>query len=201
MQDGSYGKSIHVRRKITMIADILFAGWFFLPAGIANVMPVFASRMPLLSRLSLPIDFDRTWRSKPIFGLHKTWRGIFSGIFAGLAVLALQKFAYANYGWAVELSDGLDYGNLPLLLGASMGFGALAGDAIKSFFKRQANHGSGDSWFPFDQLDYIIGGLLASLFFVTLEISQYIWIILIWFGLHLIGSFIGYKLKLKPKPI
>jgi CDP-2,3-bis-(O-geranylgeranyl)-sn-glycerol synthase len=86
-------------------------------------------------------------------------------------------------------------------MGASMGFGALAGDAIKSFFKRQMSVPSGESWFPFDQIDYIVGGLIMSVPFVQLKLSEYIIISIVWFVIHPIATFIGWLLKLKDSPI
>jgi len=184
-----------------MIGDILLGLWFFAPAGLANMAPILVAHAPYLKRFNTPIDFGRKFRGRTILGAHKTWRGILAGTLAGILIISLQKFAYENYAWAYDISAGLDYSQLPIILGGLMGFGALAGDAIKSFFKRQFNHDSGDSWFPFDQLDYIIGGLLASLLIVRLEPIHYLLIFLIYFALHLISSFIGYKLKLKSKPI
>jgi len=79
--------------------------------------------------------------------------------------------------------------------------GALGGDAIESFFKRQRNIKSGGSWVPFDQLDYIIGSVLVSLFFVILTPMQYVWIFIVWFILHLLASYLGYLVGLKKDPI
>ncbi|MDQ5884847.1 MAG: CDP-2,3-bis-(O-geranylgeranyl)-sn-glycerol synthase, partial [Patescibacteria group bacterium] len=81
------------------------------------------------------------------------------------------------------------------------GIGALFGDAIESFFKRQRGIKPGDGWFPFDQTDYIIGGALATMPFIKLSILQYFILIIIWLIIHLIASFIGFKLHLKEKPI
>ncbi|MBW3568606.1 CDP-archaeol synthase [Candidatus Parcubacteria bacterium] len=184
-----------------MLGDILFAGWFFLPAGVANMAPIFAAKAPYFQKFSQPIDGGRTWHGQAILGPHKTWRGVISGILAGVLTLFLQKLLFQNFAWATDISSGLDYAALPLAFGALMGFGALAGDAFKSFFKRRLGRKSGSSWFPFDQLDYIIGGLAASLIFVNLELSQYLWIFIIWFGLHLGISYIGYLAGLKPRPI
>ena len=136
------------------------------------------------------------------FGTHKTWRGLICGVAAGIIAIWIQQLAYIHYQWAVNLSDGVDYDSLPIfLLGALLGFGALTGDAIKSFFKRRVGQNAGDSWFPFDQLDYIAGGLLASSLVVRLEVAQYVWIVLLWFLMHLLSSYIGYRIHLKTKPI
>jgi CDP-2,3-bis-(O-geranylgeranyl)-sn-glycerol synthase len=182
--------------------EILFAIWFFAPAGIANSSPVFANKVPLLNKLGMPIDGGKTFRGKRIFGDHKTLRGFIVGIIAGFFVALMQMLLYTNFSWFYELSPSVDYSNpIVLVMGAVLGFGALAGDAIKSFFKRQLSVPSGESWFPFDQLDYIVGGIFASALFVTLSFSQYVTITLVWFLIHPVATFIGWLLKLKDSPI
>ena len=82
-----------------------------------------------------------------------------------------------------------------------MGFGALTGDAIKSFFKRRVNIPPGVSWFPFDQIDYIIGGIALSLFYIQLTFGDYVVLCIVWFLMHPLITFIGYLFKLRHKPI
>ncbi|HEX5285728.1 MAG TPA: CDP-archaeol synthase, partial [Polaromonas sp.] len=43
------------------------------------------------------------------------------------------------------------------------------GDSLKSFFKRRLGIAPGQRWIPFDQLDFILGGLVALSFFVRLD--------------------------------
>jgi hypothetical protein len=50
-------------------------------------------------------------------------------------------------------------------------------------------------------LDYIVGGLIISLPFVDLSISQYALITLVWFLIHPVATFVGWLLKLKDSPI
>lgn len=171
--------------------DPLTALLFFLPAGLANMAPVLANKIPVWNRWNTPMDFGNKLHKTRIFGANKTWRGLTSGIVLG-AIIALPLFN------ALDLE--LIRGNY-LLLGGAMGGGALLGDAIESFFKRQAAIPAGNSWFPFDQLDYIVGGILCSLPFITLPLANYAVIIAVYFGLHILVSYIGFLLKLKDKPI
>ncbi|MDB5180532.1 MAG: hypothetical protein JWO54_290 [Candidatus Saccharibacteria bacterium] len=185
-----------------MLQDILFAIWFLLPAAAANMIPIFAAAIPALKKYGAPIDGGRTWRGHELLGPHKTWRGIIAGIIIATFVLWLQQYLAANYDWARAITDGIDYTSLPvLILGPLFAIGALGGDAIESFFKRQRNIKSGGSWVPFDQLDYIIGSVFVTLFFVILTPMQYLWIFIIWFVMHLVASYIGYLLGLKKDPI
>jgi CDP-2,3-bis-(O-geranylgeranyl)-sn-glycerol synthase len=184
-----------------MSRDILFAIWFMLPAAIGNVTPILAAVTPGLRRFDQPIDGNRQWRGKPIFGSHKTWRGLLAGIVMAALTFWLQRNAYAQSELIRDFCGPVHYDTLPWILGPLLGFGALAGDAIKSFFKRHRGIPSGKSWFPFDQLDYIIGAVIISLPFVRLSIMEYVWIFVIWFGMHLLFSYLGWMVHLKDQPI
>lgn len=185
-----------------MIQDILFALWFMLPAGLANVAPVIAAAIPALKKYDAPIDGGRTYRGQAIFGPHKTWRGLIAGVIVATVTLWTQQLLAANFGWAQFAAGNVDYASLPLLiLGPLFAIGALGGDVIESFFKRRFKIESGKAWVPFDQLDYIAGSVIVSLLFVTLSVAQYLWIFVIWFVLHIVVSYIGYKLGLKKDPI
>jgi CDP-2,3-bis-(O-geranylgeranyl)-sn-glycerol synthase len=184
-----------------MLNDALLAIWFFLPAGIANVTPILVAKAPLLKKWNAPVDGGRTFRNRRIFGDHKTWRGLITGVIAGTLVFALQVAMYRQSDWVYDITQQLNYDQMSLVVGLLLAFGALAGDTIKSFFKRQINVNSGLTWFPFDQLDYIVGALLLSSLAVTLTAVQYVWVFLVWFGLHLLFSYIGFLLKFKSTPI
>jgi len=173
-----------------------------LPAAVANVVPIVSKKLPLLSRWNTPVDFGLTFRGKPLLGTHKTWRGIITGVVAALIAFWLLKLFAGHWSWVHHIAtDGGDYTQLSLWFGVVTGFGALLGDMVKSFWKRQLGIASGHSWVPFDQVDYIIGGVLLSLPFAVLSWSQYVWIFLIWFGMHLLFSYLGYKWGLKDTPI
>jgi CDP-2,3-bis-(O-geranylgeranyl)-sn-glycerol synthase len=185
-----------------MIHNILFSLWFFLPAGVANVTPIIVAQLPGFRNLNAPLDNGKYFRKKRIFGEHKTWRGIVCGIIVGVLLVWLQGVIFRNEAWFRNISAPLSYDSISILvLGILLSFGALFGDVLESFFKRQHNIDSGDSWFPFDQLDYVIGGLLLSIIYVRLPVIDYFWIIIIWFGMHMLFSFFGYLIKLKEKPI
>jgi len=182
--------------------EILFALWFFLPAGIANLVPVFASRIPLLNKLEAPMDFGLMFRGKRVFGAHKTWRGLIAGIIFGTLTLWLQQYLFTEFSWVRSFAGEVDYPSLPtLLMGPLFAIGALGGDAIESFFKRQRGIAPGKGWFPFDQTDFIIGGAIATMPFVSLSLLQYLWLIVLWLVIHVVTSVIGYFLHFKDTPI
>ncbi len=174
-----------------MIESVFFAIWFFLPAGVANAAPVVANKIPLLNTWHTPIDLHKSFRGIRVLGDNKTWRGLLTGTIAGGLTASLQHLAINRGGTLAEV----------FLLGCILGFGALVGDAVESFFKRQKGIPSGKSWFPFDQTDYIIGGLVFIYPFTQLPIHIVLLIFITFFGLHLVVAYIGYLLKLKDRPI
>ena len=182
--------------------DILFALLFFWPAGNANSSPIFANKIPILRNFNKPVDFGKSWRGKRIFGDHKTWRGFIVGTLVGGLTAVLQMGFYEWFSWFRTASLPIDYSNPNvIILGMVMGFGALAGDSLKSFFKRQLSVSPGRSWFPFDQIDNIVGGCLASLYFIILPWQNYVIIALVWFVIHPAATLIGWLLRLKDSPI
>ena len=171
--------------------SLLLNAVFFLPAGMGNLAPVLANKVPGLNRWQTPLDGGKKYGGRRIFGDHKTWRGLFSGmVLAGLTAVLVSHRYSSLYGH-----------HSAFIVGAALGFGALLGDALESFFKRRSGVPAGKSWFPYDQIDYVIGGLLLSLPFVRLNATDYLTIIVLYFGLHLFASYIGYLLHFKDQPI
>tara|TARA_Y100000310_G_scaffold332967_1_gene409566 strand:- start:627 stop:1097 length:471 start_codon:yes stop_codon:yes gene_type:complete len=122
--------------------------------------PIFFKKIPLLNS---PVDFGKKFKGKPIFGKNKTWRGIIIAPFMGLLIFFLQQQLYG-----VELFRNLsliEYSHFSIWFGFVMGLGAILGDLVKSYFKRQEGIKSGKSWPIYDQIDFVAGGLLFSFFF------------------------------------
>jgi CDP-2,3-bis-(O-geranylgeranyl)-sn-glycerol synthase len=157
--------------------------------------------LKLLNILGFPLDCYTTFRNKRLFGSHKTVRGLMSGIVVGVLTVYLEVFLYVQIP-LIRSFVSIDYTAInPFLLGLLASLGALTGDALRSFFKRQRGIAPGKSWFPFDQIDYVIGGVVFTAFYIRLTIWQYILLFVIWFLLHPVATLIGYWLKLKDSPI
>lgn len=185
--------------------NILLALWFFLPAGVANVSPVLANKFPLLHRWKTPLDFGKSWRGKRIFGDNKTWRGLLFGVAMAVLTIWIQQriwwHASLDNEFLNEAGRLMHFGRNFWLVGTALGLGALAGDALESLVKRRKNVPEGHTWFPFDQIDYILGGLVLVAPFVRLTFNGYALVIVLWTGIHLIASYLGYVLRLKERPI
>lgn len=186
---------------MNILLELIFIFWFFGPAGVANMAAFFSSRLPYIGKFSYPVDAYLMFRGKRILGSHKTVRGFVVGILAAIAIVYLQVFLYQSF-WFVRAIVPLDYTTInPILFGFLAGFGALLGDSVKSFFKRQRGINPGRSWFPFDQIDYILGGMVFTWFYIPLTIWEYLLLFVLWFLIHPFTTVIGYLLKLKKDPL
>ncbi|MFH1426720.1 MAG: CDP-2,3-bis-(O-geranylgeranyl)-sn-glycerol synthase [Candidatus Kerfeldbacteria bacterium] len=179
---------------LTLIAKMF---WLFLPAGVANMAPVLFKDK--FKSLAIPIDGGRTFRGRPLFGNHKTWRGMLVAVLFGGVIFILQYVLTYYFpsmrGWAP-----FDITTAPIWFGFVFGAGAIIGDLIKSFFKRRVSVKPGQSWFPFDQLDFAIGAALVAMLFFDLTWVMWVIIILVGPVFHILVNHIGYWLKLKDSP-
>ena len=76
---------------------VLAVLWFFLPAGLGNLAPILATKIPALKKYTYPLDFGRKFRKKRIFGDHKTIRGLVAGVIVGIATVYLQVILYNSF--------------------------------------------------------------------------------------------------------
>jgi len=172
--------------------------YLFLPAGLANMAPPFASIV--FPYLGFPVDFGKTFRGKRIFGDHKTVRGFVSGTIAGVLCIYLQRYLYTSSPFFRSISL-LDYTQVPIAFGLFLAFGSLVGDAIKSFFKRQVGVEPGQAWFPWDQIDWIIGALIFAVPFIKITPVISFSFLLIGLLTHLLTKVIGFFLKINDTAI
>jgi CDP-2,3-bis-(O-geranylgeranyl)-sn-glycerol synthase len=85
------------------------------------------------------------------------------------------------------------------LFGFYLAMGALLGDMLASFFKRQMGLKRGQALWGVDQLDFVFGALLFAWIFAPTFIiwEEAIALIFITIGLHLFGNQIAYYTKRK----
>lgn len=182
---------------------ILLALWFFLPAGAANAAPILVARLPVVHRAGAPLDFDLHVGGERLLGSHKTWRGLVAGVLAATVVFWLQQRAVEHSAFLTSIvNDTWTFTLLPVwLLGPFLGLGALGGDAVESFLKRRNGIKAGESWFPYDQVDYIAGAAALSTLIIMPPLAVYIAALLLWAGIHLVAGFVGYRVGLKERPL
>jgi CDP-2,3-bis-(O-geranylgeranyl)-sn-glycerol synthase len=178
-----------------MILNILY---FLLPAAIANIGASASSK--LFPNWNSPIDYNKTFRGKRILGNHKTIRGFVCGTLIGFIIYILQIQLYNSNPYFNKISF-INYKTLPIYIGLLLSAGALLGDAVKSFFKRQIDIPSGKSWIPFDQTDWVMGAIILSA--STVEYTPLFIFLALIVGLvsHVIVKAIGFALKIEQTPL
>lgn len=179
-----------------MLELILSTIYLLLPAAVANMAPVIAGRLGFWPQLNIPIDGNHRIFGQPIFGSGKTWRGLLVGCIAAILTCGLQAILY-QLGWIRTLSPVDFFQTNWFILGLCMGLGALVGDIVKSFVKRQVHIASGQPWPVFDQLDFLAGAILATWWLFPWSGNR-IWIaIIITLIMHPLANIVGYVLKIK----
>lgn len=161
---------------------ILETFWLFLPAGVANSIPVLAAAYRLMPALATPIH-------EHLLGKNKTWRGLMLGLIFGSITGIIQFFIYPVFPYHSILSG--------LMAGAALGAGALAGDAVKSFFKRRLSIAPGQRWPVFDQIDFIVGAVVIAASFFPLMPAHIVTAVILFGLLSWLVSVIGVTLKVK----
>ncbi len=156
---------------IEILYLVIGAIYYYLPAYFANGMPIVFGG-------GFPLDFGKNWPDgKRIFGNGKTFQGLIFGI--GIGTLAI----------------GLIQGNL--LLAFALSLGAMLGDLIKSFIKRRLNYKSGQKFFPWDQIDFLIGATLLSSLVQVPPLKFVIVILILSPIIHLLTNWGSYKIGIK----
>jgi CDP-2,3-bis-(O-geranylgeranyl)-sn-glycerol synthase len=186
---------------LEILSAVLVGLWVFVPALLPNPAAVIFGG-------GKPVDFGRTWKGKRILGDGKTWRGLFGGAFAGVAMGLIQM------GIAHLLGSPDLWGFGPLWSGIgilfTLSFGAVLGDMGGSMIKRRMGKERGAEMPILDQYDFLIGAfLLTALFYPEWIYSVYIegWsilalivLLLITYILHRVVNIIGYKAGVKNEP-
>lgn len=179
-----------------MMNIILQALYFMLPAYVANALPVVFSNIDMGKFFERPIDLGHKWRGVRIFGDNKTVKGFFVGVVGGIITCFIQ-FLLFGHGYL----HGISVVNYTLVgaivIGFLLGFGALTGDAIKSFIKRRVGIEPGQPFIVFDQIDYVIGSLIFVLLAVALPLDILIAALIVSSILPLIANVIAYFLGWK----
>ena len=131
-----------------------------LPAMIANMTPVL-----------LKIKYWNTPINESTFGKNKTWRGFLGAIITGiLSFLVLVKFNIIIFPGDLSFI---------IFVGFLFGFGAIGGDLIKSFLKRKIGIPPGESWLPWDQIDYVLGMIILTYFIYQYTFSQIVFMLVL----------------------
>lgn len=170
--------------------------WILAPAFFANGAALLSRRVKILKPLAIPVDLEKRWfDGRRVIGNSKTIRGFIFGILA--AVLSAVIIFYASEHFAINIFTSLNYS---ILIGAVLGFGALLGDTVKSFFKRRIGLGVGKNLIFFDQIDFLLGALVISLPFDRFPIRFILVVIAATFTVHIISNIVAFYMRIKRVP-
>lgn len=176
---------------------VLSSLYLFLPAYAANMAPVVVNHLPWFPRLARPLDGGRVLAGQPLLGPHKTVRGVVAGLAAGILTAYLQLLFADLHPFVQRLTLFPFHEQSAFLWGILLGGGALAGDIAKSFVKRRFGIPPGRRWFPWDQLDMAVGGLLFGALLFPFSGPTVLTILLLTPLLGLVVNLGGYILRVK----
>ena len=131
-------------------STVATALWAMGPAYVPNNAAVLAGG-------GRPIDGGREWRGSRLLGDGKTWRGSVVGTLAGVAVAVVFNLV----AQPVSSVLGVSVPPFPMPAALALAAGAMAGDVVASFLKRRTGRERGASFPGLDQLDFVVGALIA----------------------------------------
>jgi CDP-2,3-bis-(O-geranylgeranyl)-sn-glycerol synthase len=177
------------------IAVLLTALWAMLPAYVPNNVAVLAGG-------GRPIDGGRTLGASRVLGDGKTWRGTVLGALAGVALAQGLDIIGSEVGTTL----GVTLPSFPLGPTLALPIGAMLGDLLASFLKRRTGRERGAAAPGLDQLDFVVGGLLATIvvspawFSQTFTVPVLLVVVVVTPILHVATNGIAYVLGLKNEP-
>jgi len=155
--------------------------------------PPIVKKLGILKLLNKPIDFNKKFLSQPIFGFHKTWRGVIFGIIIGMLVTNFQFWLY-QFSFFKKISF-LDYQKINILFFSFLiSFGAILGDLFFAFIKRRLKMEPGKRFLPFDQTNYVISNAFILTPIFKLNVNVWLTLFVLTFFLHIIFNRLGFCL-------
>ena len=142
----------------------------------------FANAGPLVLGGGASLDGGRSLADgRPIFGPHKTVRGVIAGIVVGTLI-----------GLAESLVD-------PRLAtaGFMIALGAVLGDLLGAFVKRRLNVEPGKAFPVLDQLDFILGSVVLGYPFFQVGLISILLVVVVTPPIHLATNYGAYRLGIK----
>jgi CDP-2,3-bis-(O-geranylgeranyl)-sn-glycerol synthase len=156
--------------------DLVSALYLIIPAYCTNGAPVvFGGGRPLDFGKSLP-------DGKRVLGDNKTFRGILSGLVVGVIVGIFGQYLFSK--------------NL-FLIAFLASVGALLGDLAGAFLKRRLKIKPGDPLPVIDQLDFVLGAILAVSSFYRLSLGSVAVLVFVTPPIHFLANVAAYHLGLK----
>jgi len=178
-----------------LASTVATALWAMGPAYVPNNAAVLAGG-------GRPIDGGRDWRGRRLLGDGKTWRGSAAGTLAGVVVAVVLNTAAQSVSGVL----GVSLPTFPLPVAFALAAGAMAGDVGASFLKRRTGRERGASFPGLDQLDFVVGALIAVFLIApgwtsgVFTLPVVLAVVLVTPALHVGTNVIAYATGLKAEP-
>ncbi|BFI75146.1 CDP-2,3-bis-(O-geranylgeranyl)-sn-glycerol synthase [Sulfurisphaera ohwakuensis] len=163
-----------------IIDYVILAILYYLPALVANGSAPFVKN-------GTPIDFRKNFvDGRRLLGDGKTFEGLLVAVTFGTTVgIILAKFLGIYWIYVSFIESLL----------------AMLGDMVGAFIKRRLGLARGARAIGLDQLDFILGATLALIISkISLNIYEFLSIVVIAFVLHILTNNVAYRLKIKSVP-
>jgi CDP-2,3-bis-(O-geranylgeranyl)-sn-glycerol synthase len=156
-------------------------GW--ITSAVLYIGPSYvANAAPLLFGGGRTLDGGRRLSDgQPIFGSHKTIRGVIAGILAGSII---------------GLGESLVDPRLALA-GFMIALGSVLGDLLGAFVKRRLHVEPGKAFPILDQLDFVLGALIFGYYFFPIGLYSAILFVAVTPPIHLGTNYGAYLLGIK----
>ncbi len=159
---------------------VLYPLFYIWPAYIANGAPVLFGK-----GRRMPLDLGMKIGGKPIFGKHKTVRGLAGGLGAGI-LMAFIESLFVPY---------------MLPVGIALTVGTQVGDLSGSFIKRRLGTKEGSQIFLLDQYPFLIFALLFALPLGYMpSLAGLLFLAILTGILHPLTNFLAHRLRIKGVP-
>jgi len=162
----------------------------FLINVLAYIIPIYAANASaLVFGGGAPLDLNKKFFGKPLLGKGKTIRGTIAALFFGF----LAAFVC---GFFVPAWFTANY----FVFGIFLVVGAVMGDIMGSFIKRRFGLAQGQPVLFLDQLDFVIGSILSTLWMRIPSFEEVVAIMIVTLFVHKASNCIAYKLRMKRVP-
>jgi CDP-2,3-bis-(O-geranylgeranyl)-sn-glycerol synthase len=142
----------------------------------------FANAAPLLLGGGKALDGGRILSDgQPIFGAHKTIRGVIAGILVGTAIGAAESLVDSRL----------------LIGGFLISLGAVLGDLFGAFIKRRLKVDPGRPFPILDQLDFVLGSLVVGYSYFQIGLVSALLVVVVTPPIHLATNYGAYLLGIK----
>ena len=142
----------------------------------------FANAAPLVLGGGASLDGGRSLADgRPIFGPHKTVRGVIAGIVAGTLIGLAESVVDSRLGIA----------------GFMIALGAILGDLLGAFVKRRLKVEPGRAFPVLDQLDFILGSVVLGYPFFQVGLISILLVVVVTPPIHLATNYGAYRLGIK----